>query len=209
MTNAKPAFVFGDLETTGLEELSDVILEAAFIITDIELGIIAEKSWLILETGWRQALSHASEFVQDMHRDNGLTAELNALEAEGNHNNDLVTVANDIFMWLFTNEVPLPEMPLSGSTIGFDRKFLAEKMPNVNSLFHYRSIDVSSVKELCRRWNPNVYEHYQKTYGSAKKAHRALPDARASVQELEFYCNEFLLVDVIGEIPGQEVINLP
>jgi oligoribonuclease len=209
---ATPKLVFGDLETTGKNENYDAILEAGFVITDAELNIIAQKSWLVTESGWRYKLDHAVEVVREMHHKNGLIADLINLEKnEAKYSHGLAAVGDDIFNWLFDNGIKGDEirLPLSGSTIAFDRKFLNAKMPFIDSLFHYRSIDVSSIKELCKIYNPNVYKNYQDTLGSAKKEHRVLDDIHASIRELEYYLNEFLMADFDHIIPGQEVINLP
>lgn len=194
MSKSKVAFVFGDIETTGLDSRLDVILEGAFIVTDVELNVLDSKSWIVLSPGWEQKLEAASDFVKDMHRESGLTADLFWANKTGSSQYGITSVTNDMFTWLFNHGIQ-GNYPLAGSTVGFDRKFLKEHMPQVDACFSHRIIDVSSIKELCKKWNPNVYAEHEKLFGNRKKAHRGRLDAIDSIEELEFYSNEFMLCD--------------
>lgn len=208
MSNRKPIFVVCDLETTGLDHKRDVILEAAFAVTDAELNVIDSKAWIVLSSGWETTFENASDLVRTMHTESGLIDALNHTQEHKPSENGVTTVANEIFTWLFNHGVE-GNYPLMSSTIGFDRRFLKEHMPQVEACFSYQVIDVSSIKELCKVFNPNVYAAYEKMVAGRKKPHRARLDIAATLEELEFYMNEFLLVDFDRIMEGQEVIDLP
>lgn len=208
MPSRKPIFVVGDLETTGLDAKRDVILEAAFAVTDAELNVIDSKSWLVLSPDWN-AKVNVNLQVLEMHQKSGLIRDLRDANSTSRTASKcgITSVSNDIYNWLFDHGIQ-GKHPLMGSTIGFDRKFLAEHMPQVESCFSYRSIDVSSIKELCKVLNPNVYAEYEKIISGRVKPHRASRDVAATLEELEFYMNEFLMVDFERIMDGQEELNL-
>ena len=165
-----------DLEMTGLEVEKDVILEIAVLVTDDELTVLAEGPDLVVHAPV-EALDAMDPVVVKMHGDSGLRT---AVEAS------TVSVEQAAAAVMEFLRLHLPEartVPLCGNSIATDRRFLARYMPEVDNWFHYRSIDVSTVKELCRRWYPSAFA------GAPEKAggHRALDDIRESVAELAYY----------------------
>jgi oligoribonuclease len=168
--------VWMDLEMTGLDPAKDVIVEIATIVTDDELEIVAEGPDLVVHQP-PEALAGMDPVVVDMHTSSGLLAAIAAstvnLEEAG-----AATLA-------FIRE-PVPEagtVPLCGNSIGTDRRFLAIHLPEIEAHLHYRSVDVSTIKELTRRWYPGALD------GVPRKAtaHRALDDIRESIEELRWY----------------------
>ncbi len=172
-----------DLEMTGLDPASDVIVEIATLITDDNLDLVAEGPDLVV-SATPEALASMQDVVVEMHTKSGLLDEIKAstlsLEAAGE-----MTLA-------FLNEhIDKPRtVPLCGNSIGVDRRFLAAQLPEVENFLHYRSIDVSTIKELARRWHPAAYRRAPKK----AKGHRALDDIRESLSELRHYRDTFLLV---------------
>jgi oligoribonuclease len=168
--------VWMDLEMTGLDATRDVIVEIATIVTDNELNIVAEGPDLVIHQP-EDALAKMDPFVVDMHTRSGLLDSIRSstvsLEAAG-----AATLA------FIKEHVPeASTVPLCGNSIGMDRRFLTAYLPDIENWLHYRSIDVSSVKELVRRWYPNVKNDLPYKNGT----HRALDDIRASISELQFY----------------------
>lgn len=167
--------VWIDCEMTGLDLAVDELVEIAVIITDFELNVLDEGFQIVIKPD-DSALANMSEFVTDMHRSSGLLDEI----PNG------VSLADAEFQALeyIQRFVPLEgKAPLAGNTIGTDRMFLAKYMPRVDRWLHYRSIDVSSIKELSRRWYARAYIHAPAKNGG----HRALADIRESVRELAYY----------------------
>ena len=165
-----------DLEMTGLDPSRHVIVEIASLITDDDLEIMAEGPDLVVHASPEQ-LSQMDEFVTTMHTRSGLlpaiTASALTLEQAGAQTLEFLKA-----------HIPEPRtVPLAGNSIGTDRRFLATQLPEIEDYLHYRSVDVSTVKELCRRWHPEVY----RTAPEKKGGHRALQDIRESVAELAFY----------------------
>ena len=164
-----------DLEMTGLDPKQHVIVEIATLITDDELNVIAEGPDLVI-TATEEQLALMDPVVVEMHTKSGLLDQIRAssvtLEDAGSQ-----TLA-------FLAEHIEPSMvPLCGNSIGMDRRFLAEYLPDIENFLHYRSIDVSTIKELARRWHPPVID------AAPRKAvaHRALDDIKESVAELGYY----------------------
>jgi oligoribonuclease len=165
-----------DLEMTGLEPDRHVIVEIATLITDDELNVVAEGPDLVV-SATPEELAQMDDFVRDMHTRSGL---LPAIEAS------TVSLAEAGQATLDFLRQHLPEankVPLAGNSIGTDRRFLAAQLPEIEEYLHYRSVDVSTIKELCRRWYPEIY----KSTPDKKGGHRALQDIRESVAELDFY----------------------
>jgi oligoribonuclease len=165
-----------DLEMTGLDPDQHVIVEIATLITNDELDIIAEGPNLIIATS-DEDLSRMDEVVVAMHTRSGL---LEAIQAS------TVTLqeAHDATLAFLQTHSPEPRtMPLCGNSIGTDRRFLAKYMPVIDEYLHYRSVDVSTVKELSRRWYPDALKAAPRKAGG----HRALDDIKESVAELAYY----------------------
>ena len=177
--------VWVDCEMTGLEIGVDEICEIAVIITDQELKPVHEGLQLVVKPS-RKAMKNMGEFVTQMHTDSGLIEEMPAgisiKKAEAQ-------VLDYIKQWITEPKTA----PLAGNSIGTDRMFLNRQTPEFDSFLHYRNIDVSSLKELARRWYPKVYFQLPKKQGD----HRALADIRESIQELRYY-RKVLLVDQPG-----------
>jgi oligoribonuclease len=161
---------------TGLEPQRHVIVEIATIITDDQLNIVAEGPDLVVHASPEQ-LAEMGDFVTEMHTKSGLLRAVKqstttASEAEA------ATLA---FLKTFIDEEN--SVPLCGNSIGTDRRFLQEYMPNLEAFFHYRNVDVSTIKELARRWNPEVLA----ALPEKETSHRALDDIRESIAELVHY----------------------
>ncbi len=165
-----------DLEMTGLEPARHVIVEIATLITDDDLTVIAEGPDLVVHAG-PEELGAMEPVVRDMHTRSGLLVAIEAstltLEEAGRQTLDFLK-----------SHIPAKgTVPLCGNSIGTDRRFLAAHLPEIENWLHYRSVDVSTVKELCRRWYPGVLAQAP----DKKTAHRAMDDVRESVAELAFY----------------------
>ncbi len=169
-----------DLEMTGLEPDRDVIVEMATLVTDDDLKIVAEGPDLVIHATPEKlaAMDHA---VRRMHTKSGLLT----LIEESTVTVPDATAATIEF--LKAQGLQPGTAPLCGNSIGMDRRFLARHAPELENFLHYRSIDVSSVKELCRRWNPALYGNSPKKVNG----HRAMDDIRESVAELAYYRQHF------------------
>jgi oligoribonuclease len=168
--------VWIDCEMTGLELSHDALIEIAVLITDGELNVLDEGLDVIIHAD-DDALAAMVPYVRDMHASSGLTEEVRA---------STVTVAEAEKMVLDYVRTRIPEArtaPLCGNSIATDRGFIARDMPELDAHLHYRMIDVSSIKELARRWYPRVYF----AQPSKGLAHRALADIHESVVELRYY----------------------
>jgi oligoribonuclease len=168
--------VWMDLEMTGLEPERHVIVEIATIVTDDHLNILAEGPDLVIHASPEQ-LAQMGDFVTEMHTKSGLLSEIEA---------STVTVeAAEKATLAFLREQAVEEgaVPLCGNSIGTDRRFLQQYMPTLESYLHYRNVDVSTIKELARRWNPEVLS----ALPEKETAHRALGDIRESIEELVHY----------------------
>jgi len=169
-----------DLEMTGLDPSRHVIVEIATLVTDDELGIVAEGPDLVIAAS-PDELGQMDDVVRTMHTESGLLAAITS---------STVTLADAGAATLdfIKSHAPEPRrVPLCGNSIGVDRRFLSRHLPEIEEYLHYRSIDVSTVKELCKRWYPSLYGHAPKKEGT----HRALDDIRESVAELRYYRDNF------------------
>ena len=165
-----------DLEMTGLEPARHVIVEIAALVTDDDLEIVAEGPDVVVHQP-PEALAAMDDVVREMHTASGLLAAVEASDV------DLAAAGRQVLDFVRAH-VPEPRtVPLCGNSIGTDRRFLAAWLPEIDDHLHYRSVDVSTVKELCRRWYPQAYEAAPDKVGS----HRALDDIRESVAELRYY----------------------
>lgn len=165
-----------DLEMTGLDHTSDVIVEIATIATDDDLNVVAEGPDLVVHQP-EEALAGMDPVVVDMHTSSGL------LDAIRTSTTSLET-AGAATLAFIREHAPEPRtVPLCGNTIGTDRRFLAAYLPEIEHHLHYRSIDVSTVKELARRWYPKALERLPRKATS----HRALDDIQESIEELRYW----------------------
>jgi len=168
--------VWLDLEMTGLDPDRDRIVEVATLVTDDQLGLVAEGPDLVIATP-PEALDAMDDVVKQMHTRSGLLAAIAA---------STVTLeqATADTMAFVRQHVPEPrKVPLCGNSIGTDRRFLARYMPELENWLHYRCVDVSTIKELARRWYPEAFAAAPKKLG----AHRALDDIKESLAELEYW----------------------
>ena len=182
--------VWMDLEMTGLDHTSDVIVEIATIITDDQLEIVAEGPDLVVHATEEQ-LAAMDPFVVDMHTRSGLLDQIKAstisLEEAGAKTLEFIK-----------QHVPEERsVPLCGNSIGTDRRFLDAYLPDIENYLHYRSIDVSSVKELVKRWYPDIDVKRPRGQGS----HRALDDIRESIREMAYYRSQ-VFVAAAAETPA-------
>lgn len=160
---------------TGLDVEIDELVEVAVVITDFDLKLVDPGFSIVIKPD-QSALAGMSDFVRKMHVDSGLMEEIPL----GVSLADAEFAVNEYIIRF----VPTPsQAPLAGNTIGMDRAFLARYMPRVNRHLHYRNVDVSSVKELSRRWFPRIYFNAPVKDGG----HRALPDILESIRELDYY----------------------
>lgn len=178
MATAGPTelLVWIDLEMTGLEPDRDVIVEIACVVTDSDLVLVDEGVDVVVHQA-DDALAVMDDFVRTMHTKSGL------VEAIRQSTIDLTTAGATVLDHVREHVPDAGVAPLCGNSIGTDRRFLARHLPELDGHFHYRSIDVSSIKELCRRWYPDDY----KKRPSKQEAHRALDDILESVAELRYY----------------------
>jgi oligoribonuclease len=179
---ANPAdrLVWIDLEMTGLDVERHVIVEIACLVTDANLELIDEGIDLIVHADAAQ-LAEMDDFVRSMHTKSGL---LKAIEAS---TLSLADAEQQVLAYV-KERVPESTAPLCGNSIGVDRRFLDRQCRELDSYLHYRSIDVSSLKELCRRWYPEAF----KGRPGKRGVHRALDDIRESVAELRYYREHML-----------------
>ncbi|AEX67985.1 oligoribonuclease [Corynebacterium diphtheriae] len=180
--------VWIDLEMTGLELDRHVIVEAAALITDADLNIIGEGVDLVVHATPEQ-LAEMDDFVTTMHTSSGLLEEIKASTVS-------LREAEDAVLALIAQHCdPEHPAPLAGNSIATDRSFIRAQMPRLDKALHYRMVDVSSLKELSRRWAPRVYFN-QPDKGMA---HRALADIVESIRELDYYRRAWLISDPTAE----------
>jgi len=168
--------VWVDLEMTGLDPSRHVIVEVAALVTDAELNIIDEGVDLVVHATDAE-LAEMDDFVTQMHSDNGLLDDIKASTVS-------IEEAEDAVLALVEKHCdPAHPAPLAGNSIATDRTFIKAQMPRLDAALHYRMIDVSTVKELSRRWFPKAY------FNQPQKgmAHRALADIVESIRELDYY----------------------
>lgn len=173
------ALIWIDLEMTGLDTDNDRIIEVATIITDAELNIIAEGPVLAVHQS-DEILNGMDDWNTKTHGKTGLTERVRAStldEAEAERQ----TIA------FLEQHVPKNKSPMCGNSICQDRRFLARTMPALEAYFHYRNLDVSSLKELAVRWKPEILPGFTK-----KNTHKALDDIQESIEELKYYREHFI-----------------
>ncbi|NYF57297.1 oligoribonuclease [Micromonospora purpureochromogenes] len=181
--------VWIDCEMTGLDLGSDALIEVAALVTDPDLNVLGEGVDVVIHAD-EAALAAMPEIVRTMHGKSGLTEEVRRSTVT-------LAEAEDMVLEYVTSHVKDPRTaPLCGNSIATDRGFIARDMPRLDAHLHYRMIDVSSIKELTRRWYPRVY------FGQPQKglAHRALADIRESIRELQYYRRTIFV-----PLPGPDV----
>ena len=168
--------VWLDLEMTGLDVEQHTIVEIACIVTDSDLTVLDDGIDIVIHQD-DDAMSRMDDFVRKMHTKSGLIPEISASDVS-------VATAQARTLEYVRSHVPGAGIaPLCGNSIGTDRRFLDRYMHDLDTFLHYRSIDVSSLKELCRRWYPDIYSKRP----DKSEQHRALDDIRESIEELRFY----------------------
>jgi oligoribonuclease len=178
--------VWIDCEMTGLDLRRDALIEVAVVVTGADLAPVDAGLDVVIKVP-DQALDGMLDVVRDMHDKSGLTSAVRAATTSLEH-------AEDLVLEYVQKHVPEPKTaPLCGNSIATDRGFISRDMPRLDAHLHYRMIDVSSVKELCRRWYPRAY------FGQPAKGleHRALVDILESIRELEYY-RRAIFVDAPG-----------
>jgi oligoribonuclease len=174
----KNNLVWIDLEMTGLNPDTDKIIEIATIVTDSDLNILAEGPQFVIHQS-DEVLNAMDEWCTEHHGNSGLTAKVKASKISCEQ-------AEQATLEFLKQWVPAGAAPLCGNSIGQDRRFMVKHMPTLEAFFHYRNIDVSTVKELGRRWAPEMVNAHKKS-----GAHLALQDIKESISELQHYKKHF------------------
>jgi len=180
--------VWVDMEMTGLNPDTDRILEIAVIVTDAQLSVQVEGPVLAIHQS-DAVLAAMDEWNQNTHGKSGL------IDRVRDSTVDEAQATRSIVEFL-KNYVPAGKSPMCGNTICQDRRFMARWMPELEAYFHYRNLDVSTLKELARRWRPELVSAFKK-----QQAHTALADIRESIDELRHYREHFLRVPAAGIDP--------
>jgi oligoribonuclease len=174
--SADNRLVWIDLEMTGLDVERHRIVELAVLVTDARLDVLADGLDLVIHQP-PEVLAEMDDFVRKMHTKSGLLSEIERSSLT------LDDAGKQAVEYIAQFVPKAGAAPMCGNSIGVDRRFLDRYLPDLDRYLHYRSIDVSSLKELCRRWYPDVY----KKRPGKTEAHRALDDVRESVAELRYY----------------------
>jgi oligoribonuclease len=167
--------VWIDCEMTGLDLAHDALVEIACLVTDGQLNMLDDGINLVIKPP-AEALDHMPDIVREMHTKSGLLTELGG-------GITLAEAQEQVLAYIRTHVPESKKVPLCGNSIATDRSFLARDMPELDAFLHYRMVDVSSIKELARRWYPRAYFASPEKHGG----HRALADIRESVRELGYY----------------------
>ena len=167
--------VWIDCEMTGLDPVADALVEVAALVTDYELNVLGEGVDLIIRPP-DEALEQMDDFVRQMHTTSGLLDELPS-------GTTLEDAERQVVDYIREHCPEGSRPPLAGNSVGTDRLFIARDMPDLDSVLHYRIVDVSSIKELARRWYPRAYFAAPTKRGN----HRALADIQESIEELRYY----------------------
>ena len=167
--------VWIDCEMTGLDMVNDALIEVAALVTDFDLNVLGDGVDIIVKPP-AEALAQMIPFVRAMHEKSGLLDELE-------HGVTLSEAEERVLAYIRENCAPDSRPPLAGNTVSTDRLFISRDMPTLDAFMHYRIVDVSSIKELSRRWYPKAY------FGAPAKRgnHRALADIQESIEELRYY----------------------
>ena len=167
--------VWIDCEMTGLDLVEDALIEVAALVTDFDLNVLGDGVDLIVKPP-AAAIEQMGDFVRSMHETSGLLAELE-------HGISLADAEQQVLEYVKEHCPDGSRPPLAGNTVATDRSFLARDMVELEQFLHYRIVDVSSIKELSRRWFPRAYFQAPEKRGN----HRALADIRESIEELRYY----------------------
>ncbi|MDR1935131.1 MAG: oligoribonuclease [Candidatus Accumulibacter sp.] len=171
--------VWLDMEMTGLDPERERIIELAMIVTDSNLETVAESPvWVVHQPD--SLLDAMDAWNRNTHGKSGLTARVRASTL------DEATVEAEALAFV-REYAPRQASPMCGNSIGQDRRFMVRYMPALEAWFHYRNLDVSTLKELCRRWKPEIAKGFEKA-----SAHTALADVRESIEELKYYRENFI-----------------
>ena len=174
MANENPPIVWVDCEMTGLDLEKDALIEIAVLVTDENLNLLGDGIDLVIHTEVAK-LDGMSPEVRNMHTESGLIEKIKDGVA--------MSVAEERILEYLSQYTVAGKSPIAGNSIGMDRNFINRDMPKLGAFLHYRSVDVSSIKELARRWYPKVYFNAPKKTGN----HRALGDIQDSIAELKYY----------------------
>jgi oligoribonuclease len=175
MPTSSDRLVWIDCEMTGLDLEVDELVEIAVVITDFDLNVLDPGLSIVIKPD-ASALASMSEFVREMHTTSGLIEEIpNGVS--------LAEAEYEVLEYVLKYAPGARTAPLAGNTIGTDRSFIAKFMPRLDNHLHYRNVDVSSIKELARRWFPRIYFNAPAKNGG----HRALADILESIRELDYY----------------------
>ncbi|MCX6435039.1 MAG: oligoribonuclease [Actinobacteria bacterium] len=192
MANDAPHLIWIDCEMTGLSLEKDVLVEIAVLVTDSELNVIGEGVDVVIKATPDQ-LAQMNEYVQSMHTSSGLITEIP-------HGITVSEAESLIISYLEKSSTVAGKSPLAGNSVSVDRSFIARDMPRLNEYLHYRTIDVSSIKELARRWYPKAYFNAPAKTGN----HRALGDIQDSIAELAYYRQSVFIPSDGAEASGQK-----
>lgn len=195
MSQATVTFIWVDLETTGLNPNGDIPLELGLRLTDLDGKEIARFTSLVADFGWKSLLDYAPA-VRNMHTESGLIADLTNKSAEMGATNfetmlSFRSVDGHARAWLEDNCLQSKTFPICGSSVHFDREFIRVYFPQLFDFFTHRNIDISSIKELCKKLNPAVYA---KLPDKLPGIHRVQVDIDNTIQEYNFYRDNFLWV---------------
>ena len=171
----KERLVWIDCEMTGLDLAADALIEVAALVTDFDLNVLGEGVDLVVKPP-PEALEQMGAFVRSMHEKSELLEELDS-------GLTLAEAEQQVLAYIREHCPDGSRPPLAGNTVATDRSFLIRDMPTLESFLHYRIVDVSSIKELSRRWFPRAYYNAPSKGGN----HRALADIRESIEELRYY----------------------
>lgn len=179
MSQNKQNLIWLDLEMTGLDPQNDFIIEIATIVTDKELNVLAEGPVLAVRQS-KETMDAMDAWNQKHHGQSGLIEKV--LKSPYNEAEVELQTVEFLKQW-----VPAGASPMCGNSICQDRRFMAKNMPELEAFFHYRNLDVSTLKELASRWAPEIMKGFKK-----KASHQALDDVIESIEELKYYRRTFL-----------------
>ena len=182
MAQESDNLIWLDMEMSGLSPDNDRILELAAVVTDAELNVLAESPVLVVHQS-EAVLTGMDAWNQSTHARSGLIGKVKASTLDE-------AAASAIMLEFLRQHVPAGKSPMCGNSICQDRRFMARYMPELESYFHYRNLDVSVFKELARRWRPTIYSGFKKA-----SKHEALADIYESIDELKYYREHFIRLE--------------